>query len=282
MSSKKHYSKNEPVFGIYSKSIVMQKTRSLCTIIFFVLFTSFYPNVDFKADQLKASRVKQAYSEKWTTLKTQLHQLNIDTNSFNIFIRIFKKEAKLELWTKSSNDTIYKLFNSYDICASSGELGPKRKQGDGQVPEGFYEVSVFNPYSSYHLSLGINYPNQSDRIIGGKGDLGGDIMIHGNCVTIGCVPLTDDKIKEVYILAVEARSKGQAHIQVHSFPCRMGSIDNSFVTQVKVDGWQGYSGTQYVDLLHFWTNISTGYYYFESNKKLPIISVDKEGKYIFK
>lgn len=247
-----------------------------------LFLTSFVPDTGFKTEQLKASRVKQAYAEKWAGLKTQLHQQNIDTNSFNIFIRIFKTEAKLELWAKSSKDTTFKLFHLYDICASSGELGPKRKQGDGQVPEGFYEVSVFNPYSSYHLSLGINYPNQSDRIIGGKGDLGGDIMIHGSCVTIGCVPLTDEKIKEVYVLAVEARSKGQSKIQVHSFPCRMIEKGISFVTQVKVDGWMGYSGTQYVDLLHFWTNISKGYEYFESNKKLPIISVDKEGLYVIK
>ncbi|OFY92566.1 MAG: hypothetical protein A3K10_04015, partial [Bacteroidetes bacterium RIFCSPLOWO2_12_FULL_31_6] len=200
---------------------MFQRIFSFFLVIIFFVFCAFTIDSNFKKEQLKSSHVKQAYAEKWSSLKTQLNQLNVDTNSFNIFIRIFKKEAILELWAKSSKDTCFKLFNTYDICASSGDLGPKRKQGDGQVPEGFYEISVFNPYSSYYLSLGINYPNQSDRIISGKGDLGGDIMIHGNCVTIGCIPITDDKIKEVYTLAVEAHSKGQAKIQVHSFPAKM-------------------------------------------------------------
>lgn len=251
----------------------MKKLFYFLSIGVLLFLTALKPNAGFKSEQLKASRVKQAYNEKWSNLKAQLYRQNIDTNAFNIFIRIFKKEAKLELWAKSTKDSSYKLFHSYDICASSGELGPKRKQGDGQVPEGFYEIAVFNPYSSYHLSLGINYPNQSDRIIGGKGDLGGDIMIHGNCVTIGCVPLTDDKIKEVYVLAVEARSKGQSNIQVHSFP---GVMDENFMNQAKQQL------NQHSKLIDFWRNLQEGYQYFETNKKLPLISVDNAGVYNIK
>ncbi len=254
------------------KTRLLQLTLLFCVFISLVSFTI---NDNFKAEQFKSAHVKQAYAEKWAVLKTQLKDLDIDTNSFNIFIRIFKKEAQLEVWIKSSKDDSYKLFHSYDICSSSGELGPKRKQGDGQVPEGFYEVSVFNPYSSYYLSLGLSYPNQSDKILGGKGDLGGDIMIHGNCVTIGCIPITDDKIKEVYTLAVEARSHGQSKIQVYSFPAKM---DNAFMDWEKLMGFQSLN----YDLYNFWKNIKEGYDYFEVNKKLPIISVDKAGKYIFK
>lgn len=252
---------------------MVQRILSFILVIIFFLHSSFVSNTNFKTEQLKSSRVKQAYTEKWPALKTQLHQLNIDTNSFNIFLRIFKSEGQLELWVKSTTNTNFKLFSTYSICASSGDVGPKRKQGDGQVPEGFYEVNVFNPYSSYHLSLGINYPNQSDRILGKKGDLGGDIMIHGNCVTIGCIPITDDKIKEVYTLAVEAHSKGQNKIQVYSFPCKM---DNETMASVK----QSYATAK--GLLMFWDNLKQGYDYFEENKKLPTISVDKIGKYIFK
>ncbi len=191
----------------------------LVSVIF--LFFSFTGGSDFKKQQLANSRVKNAYNEKWNVVKHDIHAAGIDSSSFVIFIRIFKTEKKLELWAANNNKSQFKKVKDYAICASSGELGPKRMQGDGQVPEGFYNISSFNPWSNYHLSFAVSYPNASDKILGKKGNLGGDIMIHGNCVTIGCVPLTDDKIKEVYIYAVEARSKGQAEIPIHIFPSKL-------------------------------------------------------------
>ena len=183
----------------------------------------------------------------------------------------FKKDEVLEVWAKSKTEKHYKLFKSYRICSSSGELGPKRHQGDGQVPEGFYHIQVFNPYSNYHLSLGVSYPNESDRIIG-KSNLGGDIMIHGNCVTIGCIPLTDTYIKEVYILAVEAKNGGQETLPVHIFPSKMVGLSYSKL----LDDYKAYPS-----LTDFWKNLKTGYDYFETNKSLPKILVDKSGKYTF-
>jgi murein L,D-transpeptidase YafK len=131
---------------------------------------------------------------------------------------------------------------------------------------------VFNPYSSYHLSLGVSYPNASDKIIG-RGNLGGDIMIHGNCVTIGCMPLTDEYIKEVYILAVEARNDGQENIPVNIFPSKLNEVGIKKLSKE-------YSDNQ--NLMDFWRNIKTGYDYFEKNKRPPIVSIDKTGKYEFK
>lgn len=225
----------------------------------------------FKLEQKKYARVKSAYSEKWEDLKNELKEKGIDESSFDIFIRIFKEDDWLEIWAKSKNEKQYKLFKKYSICAASGDLGPKRKQGDGQVPEGFYHVSVFNPYSNYHLSLGVSYPNQSDRIIG-KSNLGGDIMIHGNCVTIGCIPIRDENIKEVYILAVEAKNGGQSIIPIHIFPTKLD--DKSYENLIE----EYKDKTQLID---FWKNIKTGYDYFEKNKILPKVTIDKTGKYIF-
>jgi len=226
----------------------------------------------FKQEQQKNTRVKNAYKEKWDELKVLLKEKGINENAFEIFIRAFKKDEVLEVWAKSKTDKQYKLLKSYSICASSGVLGPKRKQGDGQVPEGFYHVSVFNPYSNFHLSLGVSYPNQSDKIIG-KSNLGGDIMIHGNCVTIGCLPLTDKFIKEVYILAVEAKNAGQSTIPIHIFPTKLDGKSYETLTE-------DYKGK--TELLDFWKNLKTGYDYFEKNKTLPNVTVDKVGKYIFK
>jgi len=223
----------------------------------------------FKEQQRKNTRVKAAYSEKWEALKAEISKKGIDASSFELFIRAFKNEEIVEIWLKSKNSSEFKLFKTYSICSSSGILGPKRKQGDGQVPEGFYQIAVFNPYSSYHLSMGINYPNASDKIIG-KGNLGGDIMIHGSCVTIGCIPLTDTYIKEVYILAVEARNNGQQNIPVHIFPTRLNEKGMTFLNDEFKDNKA---------LLDFWRNLKQVYDYFEKNKKLPKITVNKEGKY---
>ena len=221
----------------------------------------------FKATQQKAARVKSAYSEKWEDLKSDLKKKGIKEN-FELFMRVFKEDKVVEVWLKSKEEKEFRLFKTYAICASSGELGPKRKKGDGQVPEGFYSIAVFNPYSSYHLSIGINYPNASDKIIG-TGNLGGDIMIHGSCVTIGCMPLTDTYIKEVYVLCVEAKNNGQQTIPVHIFPTKMDEKGMTFLLETNPKQ------------LDFWKNLQTGYNYFEQKKQLPKVTIDKKGKYLF-
>ncbi|MCE9540879.1 MAG: hypothetical protein K8R85_16925 [Bacteroidetes bacterium] len=225
----------------------------------------------FKANQQKCERVKLAYNEKWEGLKDEMQKQGINSTGFETYIQIFKKNKMVEVWLRSKGEKEFKLFKSYAICSSSGVLGPKRKQGDMQVPEGFYDIAVFNPYSSYHLSLGVSYPNASDKIIG-SGNLGGDIMIHGNCVTIGCVPLTDNFIKEVYILAVEGRNNGQQNVPVHIFPSKMDEKGMDILVEKYSNDTQ---------LLAFWKNLKIGYDYFDKNKKLPKVSTDKSGKYIF-
>ena len=246
--------------------------KILLFILSFVLLC-FTPTKDsFKDEQLKYQRVRTAYSEKENYLKTMLTKVNINTFAIDIFIRAFKKEEKLEVWVKEKNNTEYVFLKTYDFCSTSGELGPKRKRGDLQIPEGFYHINTFNPYSNFYLSLQINYPNSSDRILGYKANPGGDIFIHGNCVTIGCIPITDDKIKELYVLAVEAKSSGQSKIPVHIFPAK---LDSSSFNILKTE----FSGN--AQLIKFWQNLKSGYYYFEKNKQLPDITVDDNGGYLF-
>ena len=109
-----------------------------------------------------------------------------------VYIRSFKYDAQLEVWVKNEAKEKYKLFKTYKVCMQSGTMGPKRLQGDYQVPEGFYYINEFNPHSNYHLSLGLNYPNASDRILSDSFRPGGNIYIHGSCVSVGCIPVTDD------------------------------------------------------------------------------------------
>src|SRR6185295_14539267 len=83
-------------------------------------------------------------------------------------------------------------------------------------------VTRFNPLSLFHLSLGLDYPNVADRAAGQPGgSLGGDIFIHGGCASVGCIPLGDQAIEEVYVAALDARARGQQSIPVHIFPRRL-------------------------------------------------------------
>ena len=144
-------------------------------------------------------------------------------------------------------------------------------QGDGQIPEGFYYIKHFNPYSNFYLSLGINYPNKSDRVLSNKSRPGNDIYIHGDCVTIGCIPITDDKIKEVYLLAVEACNSGQKQIPVYIFPTKFTAKNFARLIEEQDD-----------ELIKFWTNLKTGYDIFESTHAKLNFYVDKQGKYNFR
>lgn len=246
------------------------KTLSLYLLI---LLSFAFMSDSFKSQQQKFPRVKTAYAEKGKSVNELFSAKGIDLSTLTIFIRVFKKEGELEVWAENPEKNIFQLIKTYEICAASGVLGPKRKQGDGQVPEGFYEIDRFNPSSNFYLSLGLNYPNKSDKIVIGKGKPGGDIFIHGNCVTIGCVPLTDDKIKEVYLMAVEARSGGQLKIPVHVFPCRMNNAEMKSLE------------TEYAEnpeLISFWKNIRKGYLLFDEKHALPSVSVLPSGEYAFK
>ena len=190
----------------------------------------------------------------------------IQPGNVEVFIRAFKQEKELECWVKKREAVKWELLKTYPICKSSGDLGPKRRQGDGQVPEGVYHIDRFNPNSSYHLSLGLNYPNASDRVRGHSQTPGGDIFIHGNCVTVGCLPLTDALIEEVYELSELAKAGGQTEIPVHIFPARM-------------------EGRAYREMIEdsphrqFWEELRPIYAYFETNHRLPEVRILPDGRY---
>jgi murein L,D-transpeptidase YafK len=224
----------------------------------------------FKTQQLAFERVRSAFAEKERVVKRVFSDRRIAYPPSRLFIRVFKLERTVEVWAAESGEASFKLVCEYPVCTNSGVLGPKRRQGDGQVPEGFYHISGFNPLSNYHLSLRVSYPNASDKILG-TGDLGGDIFIHGNCVSIGCVPITDDKIRELYVLAVEASSAGQSAIPVHIFPARLTP-----------EGMARLEKRDHSNLAAFWSNLKPGFDYFEAHRKLPKVSIDPQGRYVIR
>lgn len=223
----------------------------------------------FKTDQLRYSRVRDAQvhaHDQWQQLFAQ-KELAFPPNQ--LYIRAFKYEKLLEVWVKDNGD--WTLLKAFDICRTSGKLGPKRKEGDLQIPEGFYHINYFNPSSSYHLSLKVNYPNASDKILSHQTSPGGDIFIHGKCVTIGCLPMTDDGIKSIYWLCVLARSAGQARIPISIFPCKLTDENIRLLKMLYND-----------KRIAFWENLKVGYDYFVEHGSLPIVSVDATGRYVFR
>lgn len=240
-------------------------------LLFLIFFCSFISDKEvFKNSQLKNHRVAAAYKGKYGGIQKLYADKKIDITSHKIFLRAFKKEGELELWASNSSG-IYQFIKTFKFCYASGNLGPKRKYGDYQVPEGFYYIDRFNPCSAFYLSLGINYPNQSDRILSPFSNLGGDIFIHGDCVSIGCISINDDQIKELYIAAVEAKTSGQTKIPVHIFPCKLTTEKFKIIKGNAKDN----------RTLDFWQNLKEGYEFFEASKELPQIKIDCRGKYLF-
>lgn len=241
-------------------------------IVLFFMLMPVLQQPPFKETQLKQSRVKTAYEEKENVVKQYFSEKNLSFDKFQLFIRAFKKEQLVEVWVKEKGKEEFTLLHTYDYCTTSGVLGPKRKEGDLQIPEGVYHINHFNPQSNFYLSLGLNYPNASDKILSHATKPGGSIYIHGNCVTIGCIPITDDKIKELYVLAVEARDNGQDKIPVHIFPARLdkGNVEKLI---------REYAPNNQVKT--FWKNLEPVYQDFESTKKLRSVKVNSRGEYYF-
>ena len=222
--------------------------------------------------QKSFGRVSEVFKRNEDTLKAQFQSKGLEWPARNIYIRSFKYDSELEVWIQNEPNEPYKLFKSYKVCALAGTLGPKRMEGDYQVPEGFYHINEFKHNSVYHLSLGLNYPTHSDRILADKSDPGGDIYIHGSCVTTGCIPITNPQIEELYIIALHAHNAGQDYIPVHIFPIRYdkpGSVE--FLEKVSREN---------AEVKRFADRLRLVYDHFEKNRKLPAIAVNPKGEYV--
>lgn len=243
--------------------------KRLNILVLCILLSSFQTDT-FKKSQQRFPRVRQAYQDKEENMQALLNKHHIKPRQLQIYLRAFKTEKQLELWAKNSFDKTFVLLKTYEICRTSGAVGPKRMQGDYQIPEGFYHISRFNPSSNFYLSLGVNYPNKSDRILGEKENLGGDIFIHGACVTIGCIPITNDQIKELYIFCVEAKNSGQSQIPVTIFPAKLSESNYKKLSAKYKD---------YPDFTSLWADLKIAYDLFNQTRQLPRISFLSDGRH---
>ncbi len=161
-------------------------------------------------------RVAEARKAKGALLKATFSRSGLPYPADRVHLRAFKSERRLEVWVGQPGKR--KRFKTYPIAAISGGLGPKKEQGDLQVPEGIYRIDRFNPRSRFLLSLGLNYPNATDRQRSKSRNPGGDIFIHGGRASIGCLAMTDEVIQEIYLIALDAKSKP---VTIEVFPMRM-------------------------------------------------------------
>lgn len=230
------------------------------------------PSYSFVDYQRAFPRPGEAMQRKLDTLQKQFEAKKLQWPAKYMYIRSFKYDSQLEVWVKNEINAPFQLFKTYKVCALAGTLGPKRMEGDYQVPEGFYYINEFNPKSNYYLSLGINYPNASDKILSDSLRPGSAIYIHGSCVTVGCIPITDQQIDELYILAAHAKDQGQDFIPVHIFPVR-------FDKEKSVSYLEGLTKDDPV-LKKFAERMEDAFDYFEKYKQLPVVMVGEKGEYI--
>lgn len=214
----------------------------------------------------KSDRVEAAKKWAGANIRRRFTEAGLKYPPREIFLRAFKRELELELWAREADEPFRKVA-TYAVTVPSGGPGPKRREGDAQVPEGCYQIAVFNPKSAFHLSLGLNYPNAADRILSDHERPGGDIFIHGGAASIGCLPLGDAAIEEVYLVALDTRSRGQTAIPVHIFPARMsGEAWKTFAQQRPA--WRP-----------FWEQLQPVYDAFEKTHRIPAVSVGSDGAY---
>jgi len=179
-----------------------------------------------------------------------------------IFMRIFKEEAELEVWIKRG--ATFDKFKTYKICNWSGDLGPKLKEGDRQAPEGFYLIKPgqMNPFSKYHLSFNLGYPNAYDVSLNRTGSF---LMVHGGCSSAGCYAVTDENVQEIYSLSRDAFLGGQRAFHVQAFPFR---VTEANLAKHKDNKWYP-----------FWKELKAGYDLFNATRVPPKIGV-KNKKYV--
>ncbi len=222
--------------------------------------------------QKKFPRVRAARQKRTEDIRHLFAKAKLNYPPAQVLLRSFKREGILELWVRAHRQQKFVHLKNYQVCAKSGVLGPKRKRGDLQVPEGYYQITWFNPNSNFLLSMKVNYPNPSDRARALARDPGGDIFIHGSCVTIGCLPLTDRWIEELYLIALDSHWRHGNRPLVHVLPTRLDEQGMAWL--------QKEAGAK-PKLQAFWQELRPGYLYFEKNHMPARFSIGKDFAYRF-
>jgi murein L,D-transpeptidase YafK len=216
------------------------------------------------AEESPLRRVAEAKQKKQAEVERMFADAGVAFPPAEMLLRAFKRERILELWAASRPGERLARVATYGICYLSGGLGPKRREGDLQVPEGFYKLIDLNPTTPFYLALHVGYPNESDRILGDRRRPGGEILIHGACVSVGCLAMSDERAAELWIAASAVRFAGRP-VHVHIFPTRdlAGLLASPEGAAHRA----------------FWENLVPGFSHFEESRRIPRIRVNADGRY---
>jgi murein L,D-transpeptidase YafK len=219
-------------------------------------------------------RVAEVRARISSALEASVRAAGIAWPPADVYLRAFKREQQLEVWLGDGKGPLT-LFETIPICATSGVIGPKWEEGDQQIPEGLYIVDKLNPESAGWLSLKLDYPNAADRARVARRSAaenrmilpGGDIAVHGSCVSVGCLAIDDDPIERVYLLALYPLRQGRL-VHVHVFPGRFEN-DVGALLAVASD----------VDTIELWTSLMEAYFAFEGTHRVPATWPRADGAY---
>jgi hypothetical protein len=213
-----------------------------------------------------ARRAEVALENRKAVVEALFDEAGVTFPPAQVFLRVFKKEGELEAWASSEKGGEMKRIATYQICKISGDIGPKRREGDMQVPEGFYRIEYFWPDSAFYLAGKVSYPNGLDRQLGGPAP-GGEIMLHGGCASIGCISMSDERMEELYVMGTSVYFKGEP-VNIHIFPTRdMRALLDS---------------GEHAEHHAFWENLADGLESFERDHRVPVVRIGFQGKYEFR
>ena len=131
-----------------------------------------------------------------------------------------------------------------------------------QASEGLYTVGLqqLNPRSRFYLSLNLGYPNVFEAARGWTGD---SLMIHGNCVSIGCYAMGDAAIAEIYTIAREALRNGQDLVSVQALPFPLEP--------------ENLARHAHSPFISHWESLAEAYRAFERTRRPPRVDVTSYG-----
>lgn len=204
----------------------------------------------------QTARSRAAYEAQVSSVKAALTEKGLSLGS-PVFLQITKAPAELTAFVQDA-DGRFQPYRTWPVCAVSGDLGPKLREGDLQAPEGFYTVrpGQMNPASSYHLSFNLGYPNAFDRANWRTGSF---LMVHGSCASIGCFAMTDPVIEEIWTLMQAAFEGGQPDVKVHIFPFPMTEANMAT-----------HAASEHAA---FWQSLKPAWDGFAASGKVPRVSV---------
>jgi len=186
---------------------------AISIFIFYIAVIKKQNPIRLASSKIKSKPTTQQVVNRLTPTVTQrllpqLHQAGFSTLPDRLLLIAYKKEQILKVYGLHTGK--WQLIKTYPFTATSGNLGPKLKEGDKQIPEGIYNIEYLNPASLFYLSMKVSYPNDFDKakgLLDNRQNLGGDIFIHGKAATIGCIPIGDEAIEELFILVEAADSQ---------------------------------------------------------------------------